>query len=190
MKARRGTLLVLFTIYLVLLAWAVLWKLDVPYVGETASPTITFVPFVPTAESGGSEPLEVVANVALFIPFGLYLGVLAPRWRWWQAALTAAGASLVLEAAQYLLRVGIPDVSDLVANTAGGLAGIGLARLWQVEQVSAVATRVFAVTTGLVVIAVLAFIASPVHYAPPRDVLPLHCDPRAARTPTLIGCGP
>ena len=116
----------LFAVYLVLLAWIVLWKLEVPYVGEGALRQIKLVPFVPSGTFGASAPSEVVANILLFVPFGLYLGVLAPSWRWWKAAAAIAGASLVLEAAQYLLSVGSADVTDLIANTAGGLVGLGL----------------------------------------------------------------
>ena len=40
-----------------------------------------------------------------------------------------AGASLGLEVAQYVLAVGSSDITDVVVNTAGGLAGIGLLAL-------------------------------------------------------------
>lgn len=80
----RGLLAVLFMVYLVLLAWVVLWKLEVPYVGGGALRQIKLVPFARTAEAGASAPLEVVANVMLFVPFGLYLGLLAPSWPWWK----------------------------------------------------------------------------------------------------------
>ena len=80
-------LVVLFVVYLVLLAWIVLWKLEAPYVGAAAllPRPIKLIPFLPSAEAGGSAPLEVVANILLFVPFGLYLGLLAPSWQWWKA---------------------------------------------------------------------------------------------------------
>src|SRR4029077_13445193 len=104
-------LVVLFVVYLVLLAWAVVWKFDMPYVGEAAllPRPIKLIPFVPSAEAGGSAPLEIVANFVLFVPFGLYLGLLAPTWRPWQWTGVFAGASLVLEAAQHLLSTGSFD---------------------------------------------------------------------------------
>lgn len=68
----RGWLAVLFVVYLVLLAWVVLWKLEVPYVGGGALRQMKLVPFARTAEAGASAPLEVVANVMLFVPFGPY----------------------------------------------------------------------------------------------------------------------
>ena len=119
-------LVVLFVVYLLLLVWVVLWKLEVPYVGAGAMREIKLVPFGPSAGAGASAPLEVVANLLLFVPFGLYLGLLVPSWSSWKAVGAVGGASLVLEVAQYVLAVGISDVTDLFVNTAGGLAAIGV----------------------------------------------------------------
>ena len=116
----------LFVLYLALLAWIVMWKLEVPYIGEGELRQVKLVPFAPSACDGASAPSEVVANVLLFIPFGLYLGLLAPAWPWWKTAGTIAGASLAVEVAQYVLAVGSSDVTDLITNTAGGLAGLGV----------------------------------------------------------------
>jgi len=64
--SRQGghVLVVLFVVYLVLLAWAVLWKLDAPYIGEAAllPRPLKLIPFLPSAEAGGSAPIEIVAN--------------------------------------------------------------------------------------------------------------------------------
>ncbi|WP_235508171.1 VanZ family protein [Agromyces sp. Soil535] len=169
----RALLVVLFVVYLVLLAWLVLWKLEVPYVGVGALREIKLVPFAPSAGAGASAPFEVVANFVLFVPFGLYLGLLAPSWPWWKAVGAVAGASLVLEVAQYVLALGSSDVTDLVVNTAGGLAGIGLlalARRRLEARTVTVMTRICAIGTMLALLATGVFVASPLRYAPPRDV--------------------
>ena len=130
------------------------------------------MPFVRTAEAGPSAPVEVVVNLALFVPFGVYLGLLAPSWAWWKAAGTIAEASLVLEATQYILGIGSSDVTDVVVNTAGGLAGLGLlalARRKLQARTAAVMTRVCAIGTVLAVLAVGIFVASPLRYLPPPD---------------------
>ena len=76
----RALLVMLFVIYLALLTWIVLWKLQIPYLGWRGMRHIKLVPFPPTARAGASEPLEVAVNVLLFVPFGLYLTLLAPSW--------------------------------------------------------------------------------------------------------------
>lgn len=178
-RAREGSrvvLIVLFVLYLVLLTWLVLWKLEVPWIGEAAllPRPIKLVPFVPSAEDGASKPLEVAANILLFVPFGLYLGLLAPSWQWWKAAGVFIGASLVLEAAQHLLSIGSFDTTDLIVNTAGGLAGLGLLALVRRRfraRATAVMTRVSVIGTVLSLLAIGLFIASPLHYGPQRDVV-------------------
>jgi glycopeptide antibiotics resistance protein len=171
--SRRGWLISLFAVYLALLTWIVLWKLEPPYIGDGELRHIKLVPFVSTTEDGASEPFEVTANVLLFIPFGLYLGLLAPSLPWWKLAGLVAGASLTLEVIQYVLAVGSSDITDIVVNTAGGVAGLGLlvvARRALQDEAGSVMTRVCSVMTALFLLASGIFIASPLHYAPIRDV--------------------
>ncbi len=133
-----------FAVYLALLCWIILWKLDIPYIGSGNLRAIKLVPFAATATYGASAPLEVIANLLLFVPFGLYLGMLAPRWSWWKVAGVAAVASLGLEVTQYLLALGSSDITDVIVNTAGALVGlvvIAVIRLWRGERTREVVTR-------------------------------------------------
>lgn len=166
----------LFVVYLVLLTWIILWKLEMPWVGEAAllPRPIKLIPFVPSGDAGASAPIEVVINVLLFIPFGLYLGLLAPSWQWWKAMGIFIAASLVLETIQHLISTGSFDTTDVIVNTAGGLAGFGLliwARRGLQARTAVVMTRVLAIATALALIAVAIFIASPLHYGPQHDVV-------------------
>ena len=176
----RPLVLVLFVAHLVLLTWLVLWKLDVPRVGEAGQRVVKLVPFVATAHAGASEPVELVLNVMIFLPFGVYLGLLVPSWPWWRVAGTLAGASALLEVAQYVLAVGSSDVTDVVVNTAGGLAGLGLvvlARRRLRAGATTIVTRWCAAGTALALLAAGLFVASPVRLTgpPPGDV--------------VVGCG-
>lgn len=176
----------LFGVYLVLLVWAVLWKLQLPWIGEGTLRTVKLVPFVAGVDTGPSAPPEVAANLLLFVPFGLYLGLLAPAWSLWTAAGVVAGTSLALEVAQYVLAVGSSDITDLIVNTAGGLAGIGLLALASRglrAKTAAVMTRVCSVATVFAVVAVGMFVASPVRYGPQDDVLCTRVD-GSATTPS------
>jgi len=172
----RAIVVVLFVVYLVLLTWLVLWKLEVPWIGEAAllPRPVKLIPFLPSAEDGASKPLEVIANILLFVPFGIYLGLLAPRWQWWTAAGVFVGASLVLEVTQHLISIGSFDTTDLIVNTAGGLAGLGLLALARRRfraRTAAVMIRICSIGAVLSVLAIAIFIASPLHYGPQRDVI-------------------
>ena len=166
----------MFVTYLALLTWVVLWKLEIPFVGDGTERQVKLVPFVATARAGASAPVEVLANVLIFVPFGGYLALLAPSTRWWRLAATIAGASLTFEIVQYLLAVGRSDLSDVVANTAGGVLGlalVGLVRLRWRDETRTVMTRTCGAVTVLSVAAVGLFVVSPLHYGgrPSGDVL-------------------
>ena len=164
----RRTLIPLFAVYLVLLVWLILYKFEPPYIGDAwqLGRPFKLVPFVPSGDANWSNPLEVLANVLFFVPFGAYLRLLAPTWRWRSVAVFSA-TSLAFEVTQHLISVGSFDSTDVIANTAGGLLGLWLARLVAPE----LATRILLIGGIATVIAVAAFIASPMHYAQPHDVV-------------------
>ena len=173
--ARRGPI-ALFAIYLVLLVWVVVWKLEVPYIGAAAllPRPVKLVPFVASGDAGPSAPLEVLANLALFVPFGLHLGLLAPSWRNGRAVAVFAAASLVLEVAQHLLSVGSFDITDVIVNTVGGVVGLGLvalARRALGTRTAVVLTRISTIGTLLALIAIVVFLASPLRVSQPHDVV-------------------
>lgn len=169
-KKERGRVLlvVLFGIYLGLLAWIALWKLEIPWIGTGALREINPIPFAPGPEGTLASPVEVVVNLLLFVPFGVYLGLLARSWSWWKVTGTVAGASLFLEVSQYILGVGRSDITDVVVNAAGGLIGYGLLILVHRRlkgKTQTFMTRVCLVGTVLAVLASGVFFVSPLHYA-------------------------
>ena len=127
-------------------------------------------PFVASESGGPSEPWEVLANVVLFVPFGCYLRLLAPAWSWWSAAGVFAASSLSLEAAQYVLAVGSSDLTDVIVNTAGGLAGFGLLPVMRRRlRPRTVVVMIRACAAGTVILLVTSAVvaASPMHSASP-----------------------
>ncbi|WP_136029687.1 VanZ family protein [Microbacterium sp. PF5] len=71
--------------------------------------------------------LEILANVALFVPVGLLLALALPRLRLWQVVLFGGLMSVVIEAVQGLMPSRVPALSDIIANTSGTLIGAVLA---------------------------------------------------------------
>ncbi|MGA1835705.1 VanZ family protein [Herbiconiux sp. 11R-BC] len=75
--------------------------------------------------------VEFLANVAMFVPLGLLIGVLFGRHRWGFAVLICFGVSSLIETAQFFLLPGrYGTVDDVIANTLGALVGALLARAW------------------------------------------------------------
>lgn len=72
----------------------------------------------------GYDVTEFAANVALFIPLGIFTMLLCSRWRWWYVTALAAALSVTIELVQELLRPErFATLSDVVANTLGGTVG-------------------------------------------------------------------
>ncbi|MDK8433677.1 MAG: VanZ family protein [Brevibacterium sp.] len=71
--------------------------------------------------------VEKLANVGMFIPFGLLLALHLGRSRWWLGGVVGAGFSAAIEIFQgtVLTQTRFATISDLVTNTIG--SGIGAA---------------------------------------------------------------
>lgn len=72
--------------------------------------------------------LEFSANIALFIPMGLFVVILAGAHRWWLGIVAGIAASSGIEIGQFLfLPSRFATLTDVAANTAGAVAGTVLA---------------------------------------------------------------
>ena len=82
----------------------------------------------------GAEPGDVLDNVMLLLPLGVFLALLARARSARRVALTGFGLSLVIETTQLVLDVTVStgrvaDINDLLGNTIGAAAGYALFRL-------------------------------------------------------------
>lgn len=150
----RKALIALFVIYLLLLVWTILWKVHVPFIGRDDMRELKLVPFASGDGFGANDPYEIAANFLLFVPLGVYLSALAIRFK----PMWIVGASLLLEVAQFVLATGSSDVADLVVNTAGGAAGVGLYALLRPKTKPLV--WVFGVGTVIAIAAIVFIIAA------------------------------
>ena len=68
--------------------------------------------------------VEFVANIVMFVPFGLLTTFLWPsRWNWWRMLLLGAATSTFIEVTQLIIPGRVTALSDVIANTAGGVVG-------------------------------------------------------------------
>ena len=125
MKKEQRLTGILLGIYLILLTWLILFKLQLPLGGWVPYRSLNLVPFgASLIVNGAVDVQEILYNGLVFLPFGLYLGMLQPRRSWWKNLLVMAGVSLAYETLQYLLAIGASDITDLLMNTAGGAVGL------------------------------------------------------------------
>ena len=81
------------------------------------------------AESLDYNRLEFLANIALFVPVGMFLLLLFGAGGWWLAAICSFAMTFAIETAQLGIPGRVSDDRDLLANSIGALIGIAVALL-------------------------------------------------------------
>ncbi|MDE7312571.1 MAG: VanZ family protein [Eubacterium sp.] len=117
----------LFYIYFIVLVWIILFKMQIPFTLVGHGRSINLVPFAGSVVVDGRIYVqEIVYNVLIFIPFGVFSGMLGHSKSAVRQLAPSFFTSLALEILQFLLAVGATDITDLLGNTFGGLIGIGI----------------------------------------------------------------
>lgn len=127
-----------FAIYIILFLWIIVFTYVSPLeVFSQNRPMIRSINIIPfhqigryifgTANVSTSVVINnIVGNVLLFIPFGVYLQLLKKDKRFLSSFITVFLVSLLIETVQYILAIGISDIDDILLNTLGGIIGIVL----------------------------------------------------------------
>ncbi|WP_111721258.1 VanZ family protein [Homoserinimonas sp. OAct 916] len=69
--------------------------------------------------------IEFVANIAMFVPVGVFFVLLFGRRQWWLAIVFGVLVSVGIELAQHFwLPTRVADVRDVIANGAGTMIGV------------------------------------------------------------------
>lgn len=114
----------LLFIYLLVLIWVLLFKLGVNF-SYVEQRSFNLIPFGASMISQGHLDFsEIILNVLIFIPLGVYTNQLFHRWSLGGQVWSMAGISLLFEGLQYLCRTGAFDITDVITNTTGGVLGL------------------------------------------------------------------
>jgi len=112
-----------FSLYLLVLLWLVLFKtsLDFSAVLDHQVRSLNLIPFMGISQSNLREMLD---NLIVFIPFGLLLSVNFKRITVWQKLTYVFIFSVAVEMIQFILSIGVADITDVIMNTLGGFFGL------------------------------------------------------------------
>ena len=154
---------ILFLIYLALLVWIILFKLQFSISDLDKIRSVNLIPFHYDEEMGEAFHLtEVLENVLILMPMGIYLQMLLPKAKLYVKIMMIAGTSFLLETMQYVLAIGRSDITDVLTNTVGGLLGLVvysmIARLLGNRAKTNRLFSVLAVTASVIVIGLFGII--------------------------------
>ena len=116
--------ILLFVIYLIVLFWILLFKLGVRF-SYRENRTVNLIPFKEHLTLNGKTDFsEIIMNVVIFVPLGIYAGSLFKKWRFVKTLFFFFFISLIVEGLQFILKVGAFDITDTITNTLGGIIGL------------------------------------------------------------------
>lgn len=155
-KGKTNVLMIaLMVIYILAVAWIILFKmLPISEIGNMDHlRSINLIPFHYDEETN-SHFSEVIENLFIFVPFGVYLKILGKHNLF--AVICGAVFSLLLEIIQLILGIGATDITDLMMNTLGVVVGVliyaCLKRIFKdVEKLNKVLSVIALIGTGLFV---------------------------------------
>jgi glycopeptide antibiotics resistance protein len=118
-------IVVLFAIYLLLLVAVILFKLPFFSPGGADERVINLIPLMGSFdEHGVLVPQEIVYNIALFVPLGVYICMIKSDWSYRKKIIPIIGLTVAFEVAQFIFALGRSDITDCLSNTLGGIIGI------------------------------------------------------------------
>ncbi|HWR23141.1 MAG TPA: VanZ family protein [Feifaniaceae bacterium] len=126
MKSRKLTV-TLFILYLLILSWVILLKTGFSFAFLDTGRSINLIPFgAMNIRNGAPNYGEVIYNALLFVPFGIFMCMLKRKNSFASLIMPVVLTSLSFEVIQYIFAIGASDITDFIANTSGGIAGIGV----------------------------------------------------------------
>lgn len=126
MKTRKDKLSIfVFAIYMLLLIWLILFKFALSIEEIPHMRNINLIPFSQSVLVNGQLELsEIIYNILVFVPFGVYIGIFLPTQSLVKKVLCCFGLSLFFEVIQYVFAIGASDITDVIGNSFGGVIGI------------------------------------------------------------------
>lgn len=113
---------ILIFLYITVLTQGILLKFRIGLPWPMEYRSLNLIPYAEIAQTVGSQAIdwrEIVFNIVAFTPLGFFLRNSRAK----RLLVTAICLSLVYEATQYLLAIGMADITDVIHNILGAYLG-------------------------------------------------------------------
>lgn len=125
MKKEQKLTFALLIIYLLAITWIILFKMQISLSALPHIRSINLIPFSESAITNGKTNLgEIINNLIVFIPVGLYVGMLWHGQPFYKKVMFPFCLSFTYELLQFILSAGATDITDIIMNTLGGITGL------------------------------------------------------------------
>jgi glycopeptide antibiotics resistance protein len=115
----------LLIIYLIGIFWIIVLKFNLPFSYKGHLRSINLIPYSESLILNGKIDFgEIILNMVIFVPLGLYAGILFHKWIFRRKIFLFFFISLLCEVSQLILGVGAFDITDIINNTLGGIVGL------------------------------------------------------------------
>lgn len=153
----------LLVIYLMVLTWIIVFKMEFSIREIKGSRSINLIPFHESMIINSRLAVsEIVDNMLVFVPFGVYMSMINSKTCFWKKVIPIAGTSLIYEVLQFIFAIGASDITDLIGNTFGGIIGIGIyfiiSKIFKNEMKINKVLNVLAIIGTILVIGMLGFL--------------------------------
>lgn len=130
-KRQKKLSFILFGIYIFLLAWLILFKFSFDFNRLPYIRNINLIPYhEPTIINGKVAINEMIYNLLVFVPLGVYISIFKSEWSFLKKAVPGFCLSLLFETLQFAFAIGASDITDVIGNTLGGIIGVVLCILF------------------------------------------------------------
>ncbi len=164
MKRKVNLTHIVFALYILVLAWIILFKTAVSLedirmlAGERR---VNFIPFYYDNDPNIRHHIkEVFLNLLIFVPFGVCLKMLGVTVK--KGAVVALISTVCLEAVQFIFAIGGADITDVITNFSGAACGLVLfaaaAKIFKNEKKLCTVINVVALCLLIIFIALMALL--------------------------------
>jgi len=108
-------------LYLLILLWLVLFKFSFDFASVLLDHQMRSLSLIPFADSLRGE---TISNFMVFIPLGLLLSVNLKQVTVLRKLACIFILSIAVEVIQFILAIGVTDITDVIMNTFGGFVGL------------------------------------------------------------------
>ena len=124
LKMKKAILFIVFAVYILIVLKLTVFRSTVPYDESQINLTL-FIELINVLQNEGTSRFLwlLLGNIGWFVPFGFLLPILLKQESFLKIVILGFLFSLIIESLQYVFRLGVAELDDLILNVLGAAIG-------------------------------------------------------------------